>query len=131
VSDFGRGANRSLIFHASGRSRCRWVDRYAKEDYPDVWYVGIDICEDDYLGRGFGTEALGLWIDSLFLHSEVHRIGLDTWPFNPRMTRAAERLGLVYEGAERELRAWQGQHLDLDHYGLLRWEWLAGHDRGG
>jgi RimJ/RimL family protein N-acetyltransferase len=107
-----------------------WVNRYAKEDYPDVWYVGIDICEDDYLGRGFGTEALGLWIDYLFSHSEVHRIGLETWSFNPRMKRVAEKVGLVYEGAEREVREWQGQRLDAVLYGLLRREWLAGRERG-
>ena len=108
-----------------------WVNRYAKEDYPDVWYVGIDICEDDYLGRGFGTEALGLWIDYLFLPSEVHRIGLETRSFNPRMKRVADKAGLVYEGAERELREWQGQRLGFVRYGLLRREWLAGRDRGG
>jgi RimJ/RimL family protein N-acetyltransferase len=121
---------RAIIVAIEGKP-LGWVNRYAKEDYPDVWYVGIDICEDDYLGRGFGTEALGLWIDYLFQHSEVHRIGLDTWSFNPRMKRAAEKSGLVYEGAERELREWQGQRLGLVHYGLLRREWLAGRDRGG
>jgi RimJ/RimL family protein N-acetyltransferase len=108
-----------------------WVNRYVKEDYPDMWYVGIDICEDDYLGRGFGTEALGLWIDYLFLNSEVYRIGLETWSFNPRMKRATEKTGLVYEGTERELREWQGQRLGLVHYGLLRREWLAGRGQGG
>ena len=107
-----------------------WVIRYAKEDYPDVWYVGIDIYDDDCLNRGFGTEALGLWIDYLFSHSEVHRIGLETWSFNPRMKRVAEKVGLVYEGAERELREWQGQRLDFIRYGLLRREWLAGRERG-
>ena len=107
-----------------------WVTRYAKEDYPDVWYVGIDIYDDDCLNRGFGTEALRLWIDYLFSHSEVHRIGLETWSFNPRMKRVAEKLGLVYEGAERELREWQGQRLDFVHYGLLRREWLPGRGRG-
>jgi RimJ/RimL family protein N-acetyltransferase len=106
-----------------------WVNRYAKERFPDVWYVGIDICEDDCLGRGFGTEALGLWIDYLFSHSDVHRIGLDTWSFNPRMMRVAEKLGFVYEGAERELIEWQGERLDFVHYGLLRREWRVGRDR--
>jgi len=106
-----------------------WVNRYAKEDYPDVWYVGITIY-DDCLNRGFGTEALGLWIDYLFSHSEVHRIGLETWSFNPRMMRVAEKVGLVYEGAERELREWQGQRLDAVLYGLLRREWLVGRERG-
>jgi RimJ/RimL family protein N-acetyltransferase len=108
-----------------------WVTRYAKERYQDVWYVGIDICEDDYLGHGIGTEALGLWVDYLFLHSDVRRIGLDTWSFNARMMRVAEKLCFVYEGAERELIEWQDQRLDLVHYGLLRREWSAGRDRGG
>lgn len=108
-----------------------WVNRYAKERFPDAWYVGIDICEDVYLGRGFGTEALGLWVDYLFRHSNVHRIGLDTWSFNPRMRRVAEKLDFVYEGAERELIEWQGERLDLVHYGLLRREWLQGHGRHG
>lgn len=62
---------------------------------------------------------------------EVYRIGLETWSFNPRMKRAAEKAGLVYEGTERELREWQGQRLGLVHCGLLRLEWLAGRDRGG
>jgi RimJ/RimL family protein N-acetyltransferase len=106
-----------------------WVNRYAEKDYPDVWYVGIDICGDDYLGRGFGSEALGLWIDYLFSHSEVYRIGLETWSFNPRMMRVAEKVGLIHEGAERELLEWQGERLDLVRYGLLRREWLAGRGR--
>ncbi|MGD8626968.1 MAG: GNAT family protein [Anaerolineae bacterium] len=42
------------------------------------------------------------------------------------MRRVAEKVGFVYEGAERELLTWQGQRLDRVHYGLLRREWLAG-----
>jgi RimJ/RimL family protein N-acetyltransferase len=61
----------------------------------------------------------------------VHRIGLDTWSFNPRMMRVAEKLGFVYEGAERELMAWQGERLDFVHYGLLRREWAERRGRGG
>jgi RimJ/RimL family protein N-acetyltransferase len=120
----------AIIATAEGKA-LGWVNRYAKESFPDAWYVGIDICEDDYLGRGFGTGALGLWIDYLFRHSDVHRIGLDTWSFNLRMKRVAEKLGFVYEGAERELIEWQGERLDLVHYGLLRQEWLAGRGRDG
>jgi RimJ/RimL family protein N-acetyltransferase len=47
------------------------------------------------------------------------------------MMRVAEKLGLAYEGAEREMVAWQGQRLDLVHYGLLRREWLAGRGNAG
>lgn len=37
--------------------------------------------------------------------------------------RVAEKLGFVYEGAQRELVEWQGKRLDLVHYGMLRREW--------
>jgi len=98
------------------------VSRYADRE-PDVWYAGIAICEDDYLGKEYGTEALQLWVDHLFRNSDVHRIGLDTWSFNPRMIRVATKLGFVFEGAQREMRQWQGEWLDAVHFGMLRREW--------
>jgi RimJ/RimL family protein N-acetyltransferase len=101
-----------------------WVNRYGDKDLP-AYRVGIDICEDVYLNQGIGTEALGLWVDYLFSNSDVHRIGLDTWSFNGRMMRVAEKVGFVLEGAERELMLWQGQRLDLVHFGMLREEWKA------
>ena len=100
-----------------------WVSRYGEDRTPDAWMVGIDICEDDLLNKGFGTEALGLWVDYLFANSTVHRIGLDTWSFNPRMRHVAEKLGFVPEGSQREARQWNGQWLDLVHFGMLRTEW--------
>ena len=100
-----------------------WVNRYGEERFPDAVLVGIDICEDAYLNQGIGTEALGLWIGYLFANSDVHRIGLDTWSFNGRMMRVAEKLGFVREGVERELIRWQGEWLDRVHFGILRREW--------
>jgi RimJ/RimL family protein N-acetyltransferase len=100
-----------------------WVDRYANERFPDAWLVTIDVCEDAYLNQGIGTQALRLWIGYLFSNSDVHRIGLDTWSFNERTVRVAEKLGFAYEGAQRELVEWQGKWLDLAHYGMLRSRW--------
>jgi RimJ/RimL family protein N-acetyltransferase len=100
-----------------------WVIRYGEERSPDTWMIGIDICEDDLLERGLGSEALRLWVDYLFGNSTIHRIGLDTWSFNPRMMRVAEKLGFIPEGAQREVLQWQGEWLDLVHYGMLREEW--------
>jgi RimJ/RimL family protein N-acetyltransferase len=100
-----------------------WVIRYGEERSPQTWMIGIDICEDEYLERGFGSEALGLWADYLFANSTVHRIGLDTWSFNPRMMRVAEKLGFTPEGMQREVLQWQNQWLDLVHYGMLRDYW--------
>jgi RimJ/RimL family protein N-acetyltransferase len=100
-----------------------WVNRYGDESFPEAYRVGIDVCEDAYLNQGIGTEALGLWIGYLFSNSDIHRIGLDTWSFNGRMMRVAEKLGFVREGAERELIQWQGEWLDRVHFGMLRREW--------
>jgi RimJ/RimL family protein N-acetyltransferase len=100
-----------------------WVSRYGQERFSDVWHVGIDICEDDHLNRGIGTEALKLWVDYLFRDSTTHKIGLETWSFNKRMIRVAEKAGFVYEGVEREMVQWQGKWLDLIHFGVLRQEW--------
>jgi RimJ/RimL family protein N-acetyltransferase len=100
-----------------------FVNRYSKEGFPDTWYVGISICEDSYLNRGLGTDALRLWVQHLFSNPQIHRLGLDTWSNNPRMIRAAQKAGFVYEGEEREILLWHGQRLNLVHLSILRPDW--------
>ena len=100
-----------------------WVNRYVENRFPDAWLIGIEICEDECLNRGLGTAALRLWIGHLFTHSTIHRLGLRTYSFNPRMIRAAEKAGFRHEGTEREMIHWQGQWLDRIYMGLLREEW--------
>jgi len=100
-----------------------WVNRYVEERFPDAWFIGIDICEDDYLNKGIGTEALKLWVDYLFAKSNIHRIGLATYSFNPRMIRVAEKLRFRHEGADREIIRWQDEWVDRLHFGVLRNEW--------
>ena len=102
-----------------------WVNRYRFRDHPLIWFVGISICEDDYLNRGYGTEALYLWVNYLFENSDYHKLCLDTWSFNPRMMHVAEKLGFISEGCQREMQFWQGEWLGLMHYGMLRDEWEA------
>jgi RimJ/RimL family protein N-acetyltransferase len=90
-----------------------WVTRYGEERTPEAWMVG----------KGLGTEALGLWVDYLFTNSTVHCLGLDTWSSNQRMIHVAGKLGFVREGVQREAHQWQGQWLDFVHFGILRSEW--------
>ncbi len=104
-----------------------WINCYRRRKrMDDTWFLGICICEDGHLQRGFGTEALRLWIDYLFANSEVHKLALDTWSFNERMIRVAEKLGFDLEGRRREEICWKGQWLDRVEYGLLRREWENG-----
>lgn len=102
-----------------------WVNTYSRESHPGGLFVGIDICEDEYLNQGVGTEALRLWIDYLFANTDLHRIGLETWSFNRRMIRVAEKVGFVCVCIQCESMEWQGEWLDLYHFCLLRSEWRA------
>ncbi len=107
-----------------------WVNRYSPKDNPDDWHVGIDICEDQYLNRGFGAEALSLWFGYLFESSDIHRISLGTWSFNERMMHVAAKAGFSLEGRRREVREWQGERIDYVTYGVLRSEWEAERQEG-
>ena len=113
--------NRAIIATTENRP-IGWVNWYSEKRFPQACCVGIDICEDDCLNKGMGTEALRLWIRYLFLSSDVHRIGLNTYSFNKRMIRVAEKVGFTPEGAEREIIQWQGQWLDRVRFGMLRQE---------
>jgi RimJ/RimL family protein N-acetyltransferase len=99
------------------------VSRYSDKQNPYYWCVGIGICEDDYLNQGLGTEALRLWIDYLFTISNIHKFCLETWSFNPRMMRSAEKAGFILEGRQREMRLWQDEWLDFMLFGIVREEW--------
>ena len=101
------------------------VTRYHRGSQQHEWCVGIDICEDAYLNRSLGTEALSLWVDYLFGASQIHRIALETWSFNPRMARVAEKIGFQLEGRLREAQEWKGEWLDKLQFGLLRQAWDA------
>lgn len=114
---------RIAIIASKQKKALGWVNRYGDKRFPGAWLVGIDICEDDCLNKGMGSEAFGLWVDYLFSHSDVHRIGFDTYSFNPRMIRIGEKLGFTHEGTERELIFWKDVWFDRLHYGMLRNEW--------
>jgi len=99
------------------------VNRYFQKDIKDAPIIGIGIKQDEFLNKGLGTEALKLWLDYQFANSDCHRIGAETWSFNPRAIRIIEKIGFVHEGTTRELREWNGKRIDKLHFGMLRKEW--------
>lgn len=100
-----------------------WVNRYADKRFPENWLIGICTGEDEFLNKGFGTEAFGLWVDHLFSHSDIHRLGFATYSFNTRMVQVGKKLGFMHEGTDREIIFWNNEWLDRLHFGILRKEW--------
>jgi RimJ/RimL family protein N-acetyltransferase len=124
LRDLSVPRRRAIICTKKGQGKpIGWVNRYGDRRFRYAWLIGIDVCEDAYLNKGFGTEAFGLWIDHLFSNSDVHRLGFDTYSFNPRMVRVGEKLGFTLEGTEREVVYWQNEWVDRLHFGMLRREW--------
>jgi ribosomal-protein-alanine N-acetyltransferase len=74
-------------------------------------------------GKGYGTEALQLMTDYLFLEKEIHRIQANTDPENKVSQRILEKVGFKREGVSRRSSFVRGQWRDEYNYSILREEW--------
>jgi RimJ/RimL family protein N-acetyltransferase len=99
------------------------VSRYWVDERTQWMEVGVGIYAARYWGKGYGTEALALWVNHLFEAMRLRRIGLRTWSGNERMIRLARHLGFKQEAAFREAYATGRRLYDRVALGLLRREW--------
>lgn len=99
---------------------------FIKLDEKNGWgELGIVIGKEEYLGKGFGTEALQLIIDFAFRQLRLNRVELVCWSFNARARHVYEKVGFVQEGVRRKKRYRNGEFHDEICYGLLKEEWEA------
>jgi RimJ/RimL family protein N-acetyltransferase len=91
-------------------------DRYAT--------LGIALGRD-YIGRGYGTDAVRVIVGYGFREMGLHRIQLVVTPFNPAGIRAYQRAGFVEEGRHRESVLHDGHWYDEVLMSILDHEWAA------
>ena len=76
-----------------------------------------------YWGQGYATEAAREMLRYGFKELELHRIFASHFKRNPASGRILVKLGMRYEGCQREhLRKWE-RFVDSELYGILRQEW--------
>jgi len=76
-----------------------------------------------YWGQGYATEAAQEMLRYGFEDLGLHRIFASHFKHNPASGRILKKLGMGYEGCQREhLRKWD-QFVDSELYGILRQEW--------
>lgn len=75
-------------------------------------------------GKGYGTEAIQLMVDHLFLTKDVVRIQVTTDVRNLTSQRALEKSGFVKEGTMRKYFYAKGDYRDHFLYSILREEWI-------
>jgi ribosomal-protein-alanine N-acetyltransferase len=74
-------------------------------------------------GQGYATEAARELLRYGFENLGLHRIYASHFKHNPASGRILVKLGMRYEGCQREhLRKWD-QFVDSELYGILRREW--------
>jgi RimJ/RimL family protein N-acetyltransferase len=76
-----------------------------------------------YWGRGYATEAAREVLRYGFEDLGLHRIFASHFKHNPASGTILKKLGMQYEGCQREhLRKWD-QFVDSELYGIMRREW--------
>lgn len=74
--------------------------------------IAIQIGERDYWGQGYGSDALLVFLDSLFHGANLHKVWLRTEAFNERARRAYARCGFQHDGIFREHTFLGGRYHD-------------------
>jgi len=76
-----------------------------------------------FWGKGYGTEAAREMLRYGFEKLKLHRIFATHFSSNPTSGKILRKLGMRYEGCQREhFRKWD-EFVDLELYGMLQREW--------
>jgi len=86
---------------------------------PGAYELGITIDDPSLRGRGYGGEAVRLFVDWLFDAREATSVALGTVESNTAMRTVAERLGFVADGVVAS------QGTEYVYYVLMRDAWQA------
>lgn len=100
------------------------VSWYWKSRETNWLELGIVIFDEQYWGKGIGTQAFELWINMVFAQQpNIVRLGISTWSGNAGMIRLAKKLGMQEEARYRKARIVDGKYFDSISFGILREEW--------
>ena len=102
---------RFLIQTTSGQPIGDVMYRGLRSDTRSAW-TGIVIGERDYWGRGYGTEAIRLFLRFLFEEMRLHRVSITVSDFNTRAIRAYEKCGFRRDGVLRHNAVVHGEFVN-------------------
>ncbi|HHV65511.1 MAG TPA: GNAT family N-acetyltransferase [Peptococcaceae bacterium] len=82
--------------------------------------IFIGIGAKDCWGKGYGSEALTLFINYLFRQWNFRRLTAETWVKNTRAIACYQKVGFTIEGKLREAYYIEGNYYDAIILGLLK-----------
>jgi len=110
-----------------------WVNSYDWDEEEHSAFIGICIPEEENWGRGYGTEAVSLFLDFLFDSFGLETIRTATWTGNKRMVRCAQKAGFTDQKTmpHRSSVSVRGEPLERIEFSLSSAEWYeANRDEG-
>jgi RimJ/RimL family protein N-acetyltransferase len=84
--------------------------------------IGYHLIPDER-GKGYGTEAVQIMVDYLFLTKDIVRLQAITNAKNVASQRVLEKAGFRREGTLRKSGFIRGEWVDVYLYGILREDW--------
>ena len=102
-----------------------WVSSYNWDQEEKSAFIGISIPEEENWGKGYGTEAVSLFLNFLFDSLGLKTIRTATWTGNKRMVRCAEKAGFTYHKImpHRSSISVRGEPLERIEFSLSSAEW--------
>ncbi len=88
----------------------------------DLWEIGFTLIPSER-GKGYGTGAVTIFVDYLFLSRDLIRIQATTDLRNIASQRTLETVGFKREGTVRKSMFIRGKWRDLLLHSVLREEW--------
>lgn len=86
--------------------------------------IGIFIGEKNHLGKGYGTDAMKVFVRFIFEQMNINKIKLQVFAFNERAFKSYEKCGFKIEGRLRKEIFKDGRYHDEIIMGLLREDWV-------
>ena len=85
--------------------------------------IGIFIGDQEYWGRGYGTQVMRLMLKYGFNTLNLNRVYLRVYESNPRGIKCYEKAGFRHEGRLRQAIFQDGRYIDLLMMSVIRFEW--------
>jgi RimJ/RimL family protein N-acetyltransferase len=110
-----------------------WVNYYNWDQEQKSAFIGICIPEEENWGKGYGTEAVSLFLNFLFDSSGLETIRAATWTGNSRMVRCAQKAGFTNQEImpHRSSISVRGEPLERIEFSLSSAEWYRANRDGG
>ena len=110
-----------------------WVSIYNWDPTEKSTFIGIGIPEEEHWGKGYGTEAVRLFLHFLFDSFDLNTIRVATWTGNQGMVRCAQKAGFANKEImpHRASISVRGEPLERIEFSLSRAEWLITNRGGG